>query len=37
MSDEYVTPATNLPPDPEGDEITLQISDKYIAPRVTFD
>ncbi|MDL5360509.1 hypothetical protein [Halalkalicoccus sp. NIPERK01] len=28
MSDEYVTSETNLPPDPEGEEITLQISDK---------
>lgn len=28
MSDEYVTSETNIPPDPEGDEITIQISDK---------
>lgn len=28
MTDEYVTSETNLPPDPEGDEIKLQITDK---------
>lgn len=28
MSEEYVTSETNLPPDPEGEEILLQISDK---------
>jgi hypothetical protein len=28
MSEEYVTSETNLPPEPEGKEITLQISDK---------
>ena len=28
MTDEYVTSETNLPPDPEGEEIRLQITDK---------
>lgn len=28
MSDEYTTSETNLPPDPEGEEIRLQITDK---------
>lgn len=28
MTDEYVTSETNLPPDPEGGEIRLQITDK---------
>lgn len=28
MSDEYVTSETNLPPDPECNEITIQVTDK---------
>lgn len=28
MSDEYVTSETNLPPDPERDEISIQVTDK---------
>lgn len=28
MTDEYVTSETNLPPDPEGKEVRLQITDK---------
>lgn len=28
MTDEYITSETNLPPDPEGKEIRLQITDK---------